>query len=66
MPSNVDLKDASVLIYAHSTAVYTFSKLHTLHEKEVVAVAAGPAGLGLAAIDVAANMYKAKVCMSKM
>lgn len=61
LPSNVDFKDAAVLICGHSTALYTFSKLHELKKDSKVVISAGPAGLGLAAIDVAANAYKAKV-----
>lgn len=61
LPSNVDPKDAAVLICGHSTALYTFSKLCELNKDDKIVISAGAAGLGLAAIDVAANAYKARV-----
>ncbi|XP_060528897.1 quinone oxidoreductase-like protein 2 homolog [Cylas formicarius] len=61
IPPEVELKDAAVLSYGHSLALYTFSKLSELKEKDQVIISAGPAGLGLAAVDVAANVYKAQV-----
>lgn len=61
IPSEIERKDAAVLTYGHSTALYTFSKLTQLKENERVLVSAGSAGLGLAAVDVAANVFKAKV-----
>ncbi|KAI4461824.1 short-chain dehydrogenase/reductase [Holotrichia oblita] len=61
IPTNVTIKDAAVLVCGHSTAVFTFSKLRPPKEDERIVITAGSAGLGLAAIDVAANMFKAKV-----
>ncbi|CAH2001664.1 unnamed protein product [Acanthoscelides obtectus] len=61
IPSELERKDAAVIAYGHSTAVYAFSNLATPKEKERVLISAGPAGLGLAAVDVAANVYKAQV-----
>ncbi|KRT82867.1 hypothetical protein AMK59_4144 [Oryctes borbonicus] len=61
IPTNVTTKDAAVLICGHSTAVFTFSKLRRPKEDEKILISAGSAGLGLAAIDVAASMFKAKV-----
>ncbi|GJQ80289.1 hypothetical protein Trydic_g12173 [Trypoxylus dichotomus] len=61
IPTNVTVKDAAVLICGHSTAVFTFSKLRRPKEDERIVISAGSAGLGLAAIDVAASMFKAKV-----
>lgn len=66
LPSNVSRKDAAVLICGHSTALYAFSSLSQPKEGENVVVSAGPAGLGLAAVDVAANVYKAKVITVKV
>ncbi|KAJ8942539.1 hypothetical protein NQ314_010044 [Rhamnusium bicolor] len=60
IPSDLERKDAAVITYGHSTALYAFSKLATLKENARVIISAGPAGLGLAAVDVAANIYKAK------
>lgn len=61
LPSEIERKDAAIIAYGHSTALYTFSKLTKLKENERVMISAGPAGLGLAAVDVAANIFKAKV-----
>ncbi|CAH1155931.1 unnamed protein product [Phaedon cochleariae] len=61
IPSELERKDAAVMAYGHSTAVYAFSKLATVKENDRVIISAGPAGLGLAAVDVAANVFKAKV-----
>ncbi|KAH1009803.1 quinone oxidoreductase-like protein 2 homolog [Dendroctonus ponderosae] len=61
IPTEVTTKDAAVIAYGHSLALYTFSKLSKLKENEPVVITAGPAGLGLAAVDVAANIYKTQV-----
>ncbi|XP_057652643.1 quinone oxidoreductase-like protein 2 homolog [Diorhabda carinulata] len=61
IPGDLERKDAAVIAYGHSTALYTFSKLSTIKEKEKVIISAGPAGMGLAAVDIAANVYKAQV-----
>ncbi|XP_023029990.1 quinone oxidoreductase-like protein 2 homolog [Leptinotarsa decemlineata] len=61
IPSDLERKDAAVIAYGHSTAVYAFSKLASVKENERIIISAGPAGLGLAAVDVAANVYAAKV-----
>lgn len=61
IPSNLSLKDAAVLICGHSTAVFAFTNLCKPKEGDNIVISAGPAGLGLAAVDVAANVYKAKV-----
>ncbi|XP_022910739.2 quinone oxidoreductase-like protein 2 [Onthophagus taurus] len=61
LPANVNLKDAPIFLCGHSSAVYAFSKLKLLKENEMVLISAGTAGFGLAAIDVATHMYKAKV-----
>lgn len=61
LPSELERKDAAAIVYGHSTALYAFSKLCTLKEKDRLLISAGPAGLGLAAVDVAANIYKAQV-----
>lgn len=61
IPSEIERKDAAVIAYGHSTALYAFSKLTELKENQRVMISAGPAGFGLAAVDVAANVFKAKV-----
>ncbi|GLV41955.1 hypothetical protein CBL_00417 [Carabus blaptoides fortunei] len=60
LPSNINRKDAAVLIFGHTNALYAFSHLCTLKEDTNIIITTGPAGLGLAAIDIAANIYKAK------
>lgn len=61
LPSEIERKDAAMIAYGHSTALYTFSKLTNLKENQRLLISAGPAGLGLAAVDVAANIFKSKV-----
>lgn len=61
IPTDVTTKDAAAIVYGHTLALYAFSKLSTLKENEQVVITAGPAGMGLAAVDVAANIYKTKV-----
>lgn len=61
LPSTLELKDAAVLICGHSTAYYAFTQFRKPKEEEKIVITAGPAGLGLAAIDVAANVFKARV-----
>lgn len=61
LPSNLELKDAAVLICGHSTAYYAFTQFAKPKEDDKIIITAGPAGLGLAAVDVAANVFKAKV-----
>lgn len=61
LPSKVKLKSAAVMLHGHTNAIYTFSHLIKLNEKFKVVISAGPAGLGLAAIDVCANVFKIKV-----
>lgn len=65
LPSEVDVKDAAVLICGHSTAYYAFTQFKKPEENEKIVISAGPAGLGLAAVDVAANVFKAKVPNNK-
>lgn len=61
LPSNLEAKDAAILICGHSTAYYAFTQFAKPKEEEKIVITAGAAGLGLAAVDVAANVFKAKV-----
>lgn len=54
-------RDAAVLVKAHGTALLAFTKYCELKENDIVIVIAGPAGNGLAAIQIAKNVFKAKV-----
>lgn len=58
---SVSLKDAALLINGHGTALLAFTKYCELQENDVVIVIAGPGGNGLAAIQLAKNVFKAKV-----
>lgn len=54
-------RDAAVLVKGHGTAFLAFTKYSELKENDIVIVLAGPAGNGLAAIQIAKNVFKAKV-----
>lgn len=54
-------RDAAVLVKGHGTAFLAFTKYCELKENDIVIVIAGPAGNGLAAIQIAKNVFKAKV-----
>lgn len=58
---DVRTRDAAVLINGHATAYLAFTKYCQLQENDVVIVIAGPGGNGLAAIQLAKNVFKAKV-----
>lgn len=58
----VSRKDAAVIVKGHGTAFLAFTKYcGEIKENDIVIVIAGPAGNGLAAIQIAKNVYKAKV-----
>lgn len=61
VPSEVPLKEMTVMPYGHGTALLTFAMYCQLQENDLVIITAGPAGMGLAAIDLAVAVYKAKV-----
>lgn len=54
-------KQAAVLVNGHGTAYLAFTKYCPLQEDDIVIVIAGPGGNGLAAIQLAKNVFKAKV-----
>lgn len=58
---NVTLKESAILPYGHGTAMLAFSKYCPIDENDTVIITAGSAGMGLAAIEVAASVFKAKV-----
>lgn len=58
---SVSLQNASVLLNSHATAYLAFTKYCPLKENDIVLIIAGPAGNGLAAIQVAKNVFNAKV-----
>lgn len=59
--SKVKFKQAAVTLHAHANAIYSFSHLVKLKKDSKVVISVGPAGLGLAAVDVCANIFKIKV-----
>lgn len=61
VPSEIPLREMTVMPYGHGTALLTFATFCPLQENDLVLITAGPAGMGLAAIDLAVNVYKAKV-----
>uniref|UniRef100_A0A182UV30 Enoyl reductase (ER) domain-containing protein n=1 Tax=Anopheles merus TaxID=30066 RepID=A0A182UV30_ANOME len=61
VPQSVPLKEMAVLPYGHGTALLTFALHCNLQENDLILITAGPAGMGLAAIDLAVSVYKAKV-----
>lgn len=58
---SVSLKNAAVLVNSHGTALLAFTKYCQLNENDIVIIIAGPAGNGLAAIQLASSVFKAKV-----
>lgn len=54
-------KQAAMVLHAHANALYTFSHLTKLKKDSKVVISTGPAGLGLAAVDVCANVFNVKV-----
>lgn len=61
VPADVPLREMTVMPYGHGTALLTFALHCQLQENDLVLITAGPAGMGLAAIDLAVAVYKAKV-----
>lgn len=58
---SVSLKNAAVLAQGHGTALLAFTKYCELQENDNIVVIAGPGGNGLAAIQLASSVFKAKV-----
>ncbi|XP_050080645.1 quinone oxidoreductase-like protein 2 homolog [Anopheles maculipalpis] len=61
VPQSVPLREMAVLPYGHGTALLTFALYCNLKENDLILITAGPGGMGLAAIDLAVSVYKAKV-----
>lgn len=58
---SVSLKNAAVVTQGHGSALLAFTKFCELKEHDRVVVIAGPGGNGLAAIQLANSVFKAKV-----
>lgn len=54
------MKDCSALLDGYITALLGLVRRGKLEEGETVLVTAAGGGVGLAAVDIAANVYKAK------
>lgn len=61
IPSKVKFSCGAVVLHAHSNALYAFSRLIKVKKEDKIIVSTGPAGLGLAAVDVLSNIFKVKV-----
>lgn len=61
LPQSIKLRKGCVLADSYSTALLGLTRRGRLKEKHTVLVTAASGGLGLAAVDVAANLYRAKV-----
>lgn len=61
VPSTIPLKTAAALADNYSTALLGLGRRAKIKENDVLLIGAGSGGLGLAAMDFAANVYKAKV-----
>lgn len=61
IPEKMTFEHAAALADSYSTAQIVFSRHAKLKEKQTVLVTAAGGGLGLAAVDMATKIYKAKV-----
>lgn len=63
LPSAVSFQTAVALADSYSTALIGLVRRGNLKKTDNVLITAAAGGLGLAAVDVAANVYRAKVSM---
>lgn len=61
MPQGVSLKHCSALLDGYTLALLGLVRRAQIQEDDTVLVTAAGGGVGLAAVDLAANVYKAKV-----
>lgn len=61
MPGGIKFEVGSALADAYATALLGLARRAHLQEGDTVLVTAAAGGLGLAAVDLAANVYRAKV-----
>lgn len=57
----ISQKDAATIIQGYSNSLLAFTKYAPIKEGDDVIICAGPGGDGLAAIDIAHNIFKANV-----
>lgn len=60
----VGFDSGAALADTYSTALLGLHRLAKIHEGSTVLVTAAAGGLGLAAVDLASSVYKAKVCIN--
>ncbi|XP_069674554.1 quinone oxidoreductase-like protein 2 homolog [Periplaneta americana] len=61
LPSAIDFNTAAALADSYSTALIGLVRRGKLKQNDKVLITAAAGGLGLAAVDIAANVYRAKV-----
>lgn len=61
IPATINYKTAAALADSYGTAMLGLARRARVQQNEVVLVTAAAGGLGLAAVDIAANVYKTKV-----
>ncbi len=61
IPSSITYTKAAALADSYGTAMLGVARRARLQQGETVLITAAGGGLGLAAVDIAANLYKAKV-----
>lgn len=59
--NGMSLENAAVALQGHGSALLAFSQYCELQENDPIVVIAGPGGNGLAAIQLASRVYKARV-----
>ncbi|KAK7603555.1 hypothetical protein V9T40_003554 [Parthenolecanium corni] len=61
IPPSINYKTAAALADSYGTAMLGLARRARVQQNEVVLITAAAGGLGLAAVDIAANVYKTKV-----
>ncbi|KAJ9592760.1 hypothetical protein L9F63_015571 [Diploptera punctata] len=61
LPSQVKFDKAVALVDSYTTALIGLCRRAKIKETDIVLITAGAGGLGLAAVDVSANVFRAKV-----
>lgn len=61
IPASICYRTAASLADSYGTALLGVSRRAKVQKDEIVLITAAAGGLGLAAVDIAANVYKAKV-----
>lgn len=62
----VGFDKGAALVDTYATALIGLHRRAKVHEGSTVLVTAAAGGLGLAAVDLAASVYKAKVCVCQI